>query len=198
MLERAAAVLILLDEGFDGVTAGEAGALPEGWVAARGHSAAPAPNVSFVHRAWVTHVSPQDSYGKVVVSTSWFSPARQADEWLFTPPVVLPATGTCVVDWRAFAADESYLDGYEVRVSTGGATIAAGLVDAPIFSTAAGHAEWSSLTASLDGYAGQTVRVAFRNNSDDKFLLYLDQIRVRCDSSTAFPSHRGRIRIRCD
>jgi hypothetical protein len=37
---------------------------------------------------------------------------------------------------------------------------------------------WTQRSIKLTNYVGQTVYFAFRNNSNDKYLLYMDDIRV--------------------
>src|ERR1041385_6685204 len=48
-----------------------------------------------------------------------------------------------------------------------------------IFSTAAEASSWTAHTVNLSSYSGQTIRIAFRNNSNDKFLLLIDDVNVQ-------------------
>src|SRR4029078_2480859 len=59
----------------------------------------------------------QTATNKCVVSTSWFSPAGQADDWLISPPITVTDANTFVT-WRAYSPDASYRDGYQVKIST--------------------------------------------------------------------------------
>jgi len=111
----------------------------------------------------------------LIVSTSWFNPVGQADDWVISPAITIAQANTFLT-WQAFAADPAFRDGYEVRISTTDALI-------PSFTTLALNvpAENSTLTnrsLKLDAYIGQTIYFAFRNHSNDKFLLYIDNISV--------------------
>jgi hypothetical protein len=47
-----------------------------------------------------------------------------------------------------------------------------------VFAIAAENTAWTARSASLSAFAGQTVRVGFRNNSNNQFLLLIDDIEV--------------------
>jgi hypothetical protein len=47
-----------------------------------------------------------------------------------------------------------------------------------VFSTAAENTAWTNHVADLSTYAGQTVYVGFHNNSNDKFLLAIDDVKI--------------------
>jgi hypothetical protein len=117
----------------------------------------------------------QTATNKMVVSTSWFEPVGQADDWLISPPLTVADSNTFLI-WEAYSPDASYRDGYQVRISTTDDQIAS-------FTNLALNvaAELTTLTkrsVKLDAYVGQTIYFAFRNNSNDKYLLFMDNIRV--------------------
>lgn len=121
----------------------------------------------------------------VLLSNSWFTPAGTADDWVVTPAVEIATSGYKLV-WSSAAFYEGFLDGYEVYVSTedNGNTPADFLAADMIFSV--DSAEFigeltnplMSLEESLDDYEGETIYIAFRNNSFDKYFLFLDDIGV--------------------
>src|SRR5690606_281463 len=126
---------------------------------------------------------------KCIVSTSWYSPAGTADDWITSPSFVVPA-GNPFLIWEEYAPDAQYADGYEVRISTTGNTTAD--FTTTLYSTpSAGSSGFTYKTVGLNAYIGQSVRVAFRNNSNDKFLLYLDNIEVANLSAGADASITG-------
>ncbi len=117
-----------------------------------------------------------------VFSTSWYAPPGIADDWLISPAISIPANAS--LSWKARAFDTDFPDGYQVFVATTN-TIAGFLATTPVFSIAAeGTAAFTTRTASLASFSGQTVYVAFRNNSNDKNLLGLDDIEVLQLAST--------------
>jgi hypothetical protein len=150
----------------------------------------PAANVSYVNDAWEVREDFRLSAGNpgacAAFSTSWYTPAGVANDWMWTPPVALPVGGSASLRWRAVAYDASYPDGYEVRVMaapsepTGGAGAIGNQItnSSTVFAIAAENTAWTARSASLSAFAGQTVRVGFRNNSNNQFLLLIDDIEV--------------------
>jgi len=180
---------ILFQEDFDGIggpTAGGAGTyvFPSGWLLANVDNLTPAASVSYVNEAWERR---EDfSFGvtdSCAFSTSWYSPAASADDWMWTP-VIGPLPTNCRLTWNAVAYDPAYRDGYEVRVMTVAPTGSTGNIgnmvtsSTLVFSTAAEASAWTAHEVSLGSYAGQTVYIGFRNNSNDKFVLLIDDVVV--------------------
>jgi len=130
----------------------------------------------FGTNAWVTRdfTSSDPAHGKVVASTSYYSPAGASNDWLITPSFTVPANG--VLEWDAVATDASYPDGYQVKISTTGTLttdFSTNLLTVP-----AETSSWNTRGLSLNTYSNQVVRIAFVNNSNDMFLLWLDNIKV--------------------
>ncbi len=183
---------VLFYEDFDGIggsTAGGAGtySFPAGWLKRNVDNRTPATAVSYVNEAWErredfsTNVS--DS---VAFSTSWYSPAGAADDWMWTP-LIGPLPAGAELKWNALAYDPLYPDGYSVRVMTstqGPPTGGTGVIgnqitnSTQIFSVPSESSTWTNHTVSLAAYAGQSVYIAFRNNSNDMFLLVIDDVEV--------------------
>jgi hypothetical protein len=113
------------------------------------------------------------------VSTSWFTPAATADNWLMTPTINNIAANS-VLTWEAMAPDANNLDGYEVYVSTNTVTApSVGDFTTLVYSISAENNVWQARSISLGAYAGQNIRIAFKNNSIDKYQLWLDDIVVK-------------------
>ena len=133
-----------------------------------------APQVSLI--AGPTFQPYQFADGNVVaVSTSWFSPAGQADDYLISPPITVTDPNTYVT-WRAYSPDAAFRDGYQVRISTTDSLV--GSFTTLALNVAAELTTWTTRSIKLTNYVGQTIHFAFRNNSNDKFLLYMDDIKV--------------------
>ena len=122
-----------------------------------------------------------------VVSTSWFSPPGICDDWLISPAIEITEENTFVV-WEAYAPDASYRDGYELRISTTDNEVAS-FTDV-IYSNPGEQTTKTLRAQRLDDYIGQTIHFAFRNNSNDKFLLYMDNIRVEVFKKTNVVTQR--------
>lgn len=127
-----------------------------------------------------------------LVSTSWLdSSTVTSDKWIVTAPITV-SVSNMVLRWNAKSPDPTYKDGYEVYATpvTGTPTRDDFTLGNRIFVIAdnntAGAGEnsnWTSRSVLLDQYLNQTVRFAFRNNSKDRFQLWIDDIQVATISS---------------
>ena len=126
---------------------------PSGWLLFNVDNRTPAGAVAYVNDAW--EVREDFSFNVTqcaAFSTSWYSPAGQADDWTWSPAVTIPAGAT--LGWRAIAYDPDYRDGYEVRVKTDAVpTQANQLTSDVVFSTAAEQTAWTDHSLSLAAYA---------------------------------------------
>jgi hypothetical protein len=195
---------IVFQEDFDGVagpTAGGPGtySFPSGWLLRNVDNRTPDANVAYVNEAWERREDFSFNVAdSCAFSTSWYSPVGAADDWMWTP-LIGPVPANAVLNWNAVTYDASFRDGYEVRIMTaaqgpptGGTGVMGNQVtnSTVLFSTTAENASWTSRSVSLSAYAGQSVYIAFRNNSTDKFLLLIDdvtvQVQVNLDAELLF------------
>ncbi|WP_300668995.1 choice-of-anchor J domain-containing protein [Soonwooa sp.] len=110
------------------------------------------------------------------MSTSWFNPVGVANEWLISPSVAISGSKPTLV-WQAKAEDPQFPDGYKVMLSpNGGNTIADFTIE--LFSKSSENASWTTRNADLSAYLGKNIRFAFVNNSDDKYILAVDNVKV--------------------
>lgn len=126
--------------------------------------------------SWVTQTNFFDGEDTVAASSSWYDPAGVSNDWLITPQISIPDTGEYFLQWRALAVSPGFPDGYEVYVSTTGNTIPD--FTTPIFSKDEEVSQWATRLVSLADFAGEDIYVAFRNNSDDKLILLIDDIYI--------------------
>ena len=120
-----------------------------------------------------------DGDGSVeATATSWNTTAGQpADDWMLTTGIgILPANQRLF--WDAQSASVNFPDGYEVRISTTQLPANVTNYSALLFSTTAENAFSTTRSVDLSAYAGQTVYIAFRNTSDDMYLLLIDNIKI--------------------
>lgn len=185
---------IIYSEDFDGVpgpTAGGPGTytMAPGMLLRNVDNRTPDPGVSYVNEAWERredfNFNVADS---CAFSTSFYSPVGAANDFMWTP-VIGPLPANSVLSWNAVAYDPLYLDGYEVRIMTVAPTGGTGVIgnqltnSTVIFTTAAEASAWTAHTVSLSSYSGQSVYIGFRNNSNDKFLLLVDDIVVQVQTN---------------
>jgi len=129
------------------------------------------------------------------VSISWFNPiACCADDWMVTPSITIPnSTNPIALTFNAITYEAAYPDGVEVYVSTTGTSPSDFLSTTAIYNTTpttpgpvstpiAGNGEndvWTIRSVDMSSYAGQTIYIAFRNNSNDMNILGIDDIIVK-------------------
>jgi hypothetical protein len=115
-------------------------------------------------------------------SVSWFNPVGQADDWMVTPAITLPITSNGIsLYFDALGWEAPYPDGVEVYVSTTG-TSPSDFTAPALYNTTNTGGEpdvWTTRTVSLNTYVGQTIYIAFRNNSNDMNILGIDNILVK-------------------
>jgi hypothetical protein len=122
--------------------------------------------------AWIAYE--RAAGDSMALSTSWYSPAGTSDDWIITPKFVV-GTGDYLA-WEAMAWSANYADGYVVKLSTTDSAMSS--FTTTLMTVAAENNKWTGHTVDLSSYAGDTVWIAFINNSNDKFILSLDNIKV--------------------
>ena len=112
-------------------------------------------------------------------SNSWNNPSTlAADDWLISPNIAIGANNSLA--WDGEARDLNFNDGYEVYVTTGAQTVAGCLAGTMVYSTTGenGFATNHVVDIPNAGFTSGNIRVCFRNNSTDKYLLAIDNVRV--------------------
>ncbi len=128
-------------------------------------------------KGWLSY-KPANETDTFAVSTSWLKPTGTASAWLITDTIKNIGAYT-VLTWEAMAPDVNNLDGYEVYVTTAtSAEPVAGDFTTLLFSTNTEKNIWQTHGLSLAAFTGQKIRIAFKNNSSDKYQLWLDNITV--------------------
>ena len=164
----------IMSENFDAATT-----LPTGWTQLNIDGLTPATGVSFMATsAWIARPKATGSTDNQAVSTSWYTPAGTSNDWLISPSIAVPATGVNVVQFDAMAPDANYLDGFKVYISTSPIT-ASSLPTTAVLTVPAAANTYTSYSASLASFAGQNIYVAIQNYSNDMYLLFVDNFKVR-------------------
>ncbi len=165
---------VLLNETFSNLN----GVFPVGWTRFNVDALIPNTNVAYVNNAWIVRDDLDLPADTVAISTSWYTPAGTANDWMFTPAVTLPAVGAAVLTFEGKAYDPTYADGYEVRIMNAAPTAGNILTSTVLLTIPAETDAFSARSVSLSAYAGQTVYIGFRNNSTDMFVLAIDDVKV--------------------
>ena len=152
-------------------------ALPAGWTQLDEDGRTPHESTAWVNQAWCVTGGVEASGNEAAVSNSWYFPAGAADDWLITPQIQL-GTNPAVL-WKGLSRIADFPETYEVRISTEVPQVL-DFLDNPPVATVVGESG-AGLTphrASLAAYAQDFVYLAWRNLSDDKYLLMIDDIVV--------------------
>lgn len=163
------------------------------------------PNVSVVKgitpkKEWFRGQGVSNNASMVMLSMSCrVNSAVPTDNWLITSAIKVKSADAWV-QWDASSIHHELPESYEVLVGTDPDDIFA---YEPIYSTEAESYYWTHHMASLAKYAGQTVYIAFRHTSLNKYILGLDNIKVgtlapvdfaftdQTEHTTSFTAHTG-------
>ena len=114
-----------------------------------------------------------------LVSTSWLDTLVAVNRWIITPPIT-NITANTVLTWLAKSPDANFQESYEVYGTNKTGTLVAQdfAVGDLLFSTNSENSNWTRRSVSLGNFAGQTLRFAFKNNSNNKYQIWIDDIEV--------------------
>ena len=141
-------------------------------------------NIGFaIDKPWIPCKDSNTSTNTFICSTSQYNPAGQANDWMVTPAIKV--TKNCILEWYSQAYKMDARDGLKVFISTIGNTPADfpaepvwAVEEEEVGPTEDFDGEFIHHSLTLDEYAGQTIYVAFVNQSYNKSLLGVDDIKV--------------------
>lgn len=135
-------------------------------------------NITFGTNAWKIF---NGGANKFAISTSYYAPAAQADDWLVTPKISIPSgSQNVVLSFFSFCTDGNYPDELEVRVSLTDSLPSAFPDSLLVYSSVGSGESTSGTTHAIDmtKFAGKSVRLAFRNVTYDGVILGIDDIKL--------------------
>lgn len=114
-----------------------------------------------------------------LLSTSWLDSTATVDRWIITPSVT-NITANTVLTWLAKSPDANFKESYLVygTNNTGTLTPFDFNISNQLYANSAENSIWTRRSVSLGSYAGQSLRFAFRNNSNNKYQLWIDDIEI--------------------
>ena len=118
------------------------------------------------------------------ISSGYNSGFVNTDNWLISPAIQVPATGTYAAKWYAMNYDAGYAATYKVYIATSNdiATLSA---TTPVV-TDTPDEEYTLKAAMLNNYAGQTIYIAFRHQNtaaDQAAYLFLEEFSIETVST---------------
>lgn len=111
-------------------------------------------------------------------SLSWMEEGVQADDYLVSPEIFLPADQPAALSWW-FCVHPGYPeDKYAVKLSTTGAAASDFTTTLFDITPTAEHGDWTQQTLDLSAYAGQSIRLAFYHHGYDNNYIAIDDILI--------------------
>lgn len=123
--------------------------------------------------AWVVTDS-RSAGDPAAINNSFYTPVGKADDWLITP-IIKGVNQKMGLSWTAQALNKNFPNGYEVLVSPTGGEKISDFTDL-ILVIDKENPTLTTRSVILEDYVGKDIRIAFRDNSNNKHLLLLDNI----------------------
>lgn len=178
-LGQSLAQQLILEENFDA-------GIPAAWSIHNGDGLTVDASVSEFAPAWIGLTDPMDAGNNIVGSTSFFDPEGQAFRMLITPELALGEYGN-LLRWKSMSADPSFPDWIMVLVSTTGPS-PENFTDT-LFRLTNELPTWTERLVNLSdsGYNDMSIHLAFVNNTNSGFKLYLDDVEVEINNPLSTP-----------
>lgn len=141
----------------------------------------------FNDKAWIQFYDGYDN--KIAFSTSYYNPEGQANDWLITPAITIPNTGTPTLYWKGKSYDFEYTDSYAVKISETNDNMESFTTLTQI--DAEQPFDYASHNLDLSAYKGKTVYLAFVNNTNSGTYLALDDLYISQSADCVMPSMSG-------
>lgn len=175
---------VLYSEDFEGT----GGVMPSNLTIIDGDASAANVNVADIDNWSISPSTETATIDSVAAVTSWLATPGASDDWLITPQVT-GITSNTALSWEAVARDPDFADGYEVWVTSSIAGTTPVISDfttggTRVFQIASEDTSFAARSVSLAAFANQSVYVGFRNNSNDQFVLEVDDIVIQNVAAT--------------
>lgn len=131
--------------------------------------------------AWTRMRDGMDYSNYYMASTSKYEDGDEAepsDDWMVTPAISI-GSDVAVLTWRSVVPDQwTERDGYAVYLSESG-NKPEDFVSSPLLVIdEESSQDWVAYSINLEGYRGKQIYIAFVNNSHNKYMLAVDDIKV--------------------
>lgn len=131
--------------------------------------------LEFNEEAWIQFYDGPDN--KIAMSTSYYINEVPSDDWLITPEIEIPDSGTPTLYWKAKSYELEQTDSYEVLISTTDDEMESfqdtlmSVQDEQAF-------DFNERSVDLSDYKGETVHIAYVNNTTGGYYLGLDDLYI--------------------
>ena len=149
---------------------------PTGWVVVDGDGLTPRSETG-LNAGWNIITDYKDTSNNIMASCSWYdNGGGVSNDWLISPQISL-GDNPCF-SWTAYSQDDGFPEAYEVYISTTGNDTSDFLAGTRIDTVPSELNGYTIRALGLTSFANQNIYIAFRQISDDKFVLALDNIKV--------------------
>lgn len=131
-------------------------------------------DLSFFDTAWKIYADADN--GRFAASPSYFKGSGKADRWLVSPAITLTDAQNPVLVFRVKSLDAKNRDNLEVKISTTDSAKAS--FSKTLQTVSRAQVEWTYHTLDLSEYKGQTIFLAFVQNSNNCYIIGLDDVSV--------------------
>ena len=171
---------VLLYENFDEVTTSAttySGPLPDGWSCYKLDNESNHSQLNYFQEAWA--VVNFSGYGKNACCVTKTASGNAVDRWLISPEVTLDSA-YYVLDFEAGSGGSTTMpEIFTVYVSTTGSQPADFTeVLIPRTEFGIGSSDFHHFHASLEDYAGQSIRFAIRCQTADEYFFRIDEVKI--------------------
>ncbi|MEX2379585.1 MAG: choice-of-anchor J domain-containing protein, partial [Vicingaceae bacterium] len=123
--------------------------------------------------AWV-QLSFYEDDNAFIGSTSWYDPTGTSNDWLVSPPINLTTENYLV--FKTISVDSTVHDGYELKLST--TTNEVDSFKTTLMEVNSENSFWTTHVVDLSDYATDTIYLAWINNTNNGYVLGLDDVKV--------------------
>lgn len=166
--------------------------IPESWTLIDNDGRTVHSSISNFQAPWISVTDPSDATNSVAGSASFFEPTGRASRWLITPEITVGEYGN-ILYWRTMSHDPSFPDWFMVLVSTTGTEIT-DFTDT-LFRIVNEYPEWTERSVNLSdsGYNDTPIHIAFVNNTNNGFKLYLDDVRIEIEDPVSIKDYEAEL-----
>lgn len=137
-------------------------------------------NALFGTRAWLPldeSILPNAYADTAAAANSWYSPAGQSDDWMWTVNSIDLSTATAPrMDWTSYSNSAGFDEDYEVYIATTNTDFGPATSLTPVATITETSNTETAHFVDLTAFAGQSVYIAFRQVSNDDDILLIDDI----------------------
>lgn len=137
-------------------------------------------NANFANDAWIAldeSAYPNAYADTAAAANSWYAPAGQSDDWMWTINAIDLTTATMPrLSWTSYSNSSGFEEDYEVYVDTVNTDFGPTTSLTPVATITETNFTETNRFADISTFAGKMIYIAFRQVSNDDDILFIDNI----------------------